>query len=106
MKIALGAFLGLATLAVSAQTASSVPAAASPAPAERPRTAEPAVQNRVIEDDGVRIEELKVRGETRRIVVQSKVPGARAYEILPATTGRDPAQDRSAGQRVWHLFSF
>lgn len=103
MKIALGALLGLAVTAALAQPAAPAPAASS---APSTRSAEPAVQRKVIEDDGVRIEELKVRGETRRVVVQSKVPGARPYEILPAQVGRDPAQDRSAGQRVWHLFSF
>ena len=58
-------------------------------------------------DDGVRIEELRVRGETQRIVVRSKVGGARAYEILPAGGGRDLSQDKRAiGQRVWSVLSF
>lgn len=68
---------------------------------------EPQVQRQVLEDDGVRIEELRVRGLNRSIVVQPKTAGAPAYEILPAEPGRDSAQDRrSAGQRVWRLFSF
>ena len=72
-----------------------------------PRGGEPAVERHVAEDDGVRIEELRVRGETQRIVVQSKVPGARRYEILPAPAGRDLSQDkRAAGQRVWSLLRF
>jgi hypothetical protein len=68
---------------------------------------EPAVQRSVQEDDNVRIEELRVRGVNVRIVVQPKAASAPAYEILPADPGRDAAQDRrSAGQRVWRLFSF
>jgi hypothetical protein len=68
---------------------------------------EPVVRQQVLEDDGVRIEELRVRGQTQRLVVQSKSPGVAAYEIVPAEPGRDSAQDRRAGgQRVWRLFSF
>jgi hypothetical protein len=68
---------------------------------------EPAVQRSVQEDDGVRIEELRVRGVNQRLVVQPKAASAPAYEIVPADPGRDAAQDRrSAGQRVWRLFSF
>ncbi len=78
------------------------PAAAAP---------EPSVQRTTVEDDNVRIDELRVRGVTQRIVVRPKA-GAKGdalpeYEILPAEPGRDSAQDRrAAGQRVWRLFSF
>ena len=72
--------------------------------------AEPKVQRIVVEDDNVRIEELRVRGQSQRIVVQSKVAGAPPYEIRPADPGRDPSQPlqdrRSAGQSVWHVLSF
>ena len=72
-----------------------------------PRGGEPAVERKVTEDDGVRIEELRVRGETQRIVVRSKLGGARPYEILPAGGGRDLSQDKRAiGQRVWSVLSF
>jgi hypothetical protein len=68
---------------------------------------EPAVQRQVLEDDGVRIEELRVRGVNQRLVVRPKAASAPAYEILPAEPGKDAAQDRrAAGQRVWRLFSF
>ncbi len=77
-----------------------LPAAVAAAP-------EPAVQRQVLEDDGVRIEELRVRGVNQRLVVQPKAASAPAYEILPAEPGKDAAQDRrAAGQRVWRLFSF
>ena len=72
-----------------------------------PRGGEPAVERKVTEDDGVRIEELRVRGQTQRIVVQSKLGNARAYEIVPANGGRDLSQDkRIIGQRVWSVLSF
>jgi len=82
---------------------------ASPAVAQQPmqRGGEPAVERKVLEDDGVRIEELRVRGHTQRIVVRSKVGNARAYEIVPSGAGRDLSQDKgSSGQRVWHVLSF
>ena len=69
---------------------------------------EPAVQHTVVEDDRVRIEELRVRGQNQRITVQPK-KGGRAYEVLPADGSRDMSSDAArgaAGQRVWHLFSF
>lgn len=71
------------------------------------RGGEPVVQRVVTEDDGVRIEELRVRGQVQRIVVQSKLGNARPYEILPAGQGRDLSQDKRAiGQRVWSVLSF
>ena len=70
------------------------------------RGGEPRVQRLVAEDDHVRIEELRVRGQTERIVVRLK-DGGRAYEILPANGGRDLSQDKRAiGQRVWSVLSF
>lgn len=72
-----------------------------------PRGGEPRVERTVTEDDGVRIEELRVRGQTRHIIVRSKMAGARPYEILPAEGGRDLSQDKRAiGQRVWSVLSF
>ena len=70
------------------------------------RGGEPAVERKVSEDDQVRIEELRVRGQTQSIVVHSKL-GARVYEVLPAQGGRDLSQDKRAiGQRVWSVLSF
>ena len=81
--------------------------AALAAAAEAP---EPAVQRQVSEDDNVRVEELRVRGLTQRIVVRNKaLKGSRGeeYEIVPGTPARDPSQPGSGtGQRVWQLFSF
>jgi hypothetical protein len=73
----------------------------------KPKGGEPAVQHIVVEDEGVRIEELRVRGQTQRITVHSKVGNARPYEIVPPTGARDPSQQGNlAGQRLWHMFSF
>jgi hypothetical protein len=71
---------------------------------------EPKVQRIVVEDEAVRIEELRVRGQTQRIVVKPK--NAAEYEIVPAAGGRDPSQNRAGqqagagGQRVWNLLKF
>ncbi len=61
----------------------------------------------VIEDEGARIEETRLRGAAQRITVQSKVGQVPAYEIIVAPEGRDLSQDRGAtGRRAWSLFSF
>jgi hypothetical protein len=70
---------------------------------------EPKVERIVVADEQVRIEELRVRGLTQRVVV--KLKGGGEYEVVPTPGGRDPSQGRlgsqgAAGQRVWHLFSF
>ncbi len=70
---------------------------------------EPKVQHTVIEDDSVRIEELRVRGLSTRLVVKPK--HAAEYEVVPTPGGRDPSHGRggsqgAAGQRVWNLFKF
>jgi hypothetical protein len=82
------------------------PALAEDNPAQG-KTPEPAVQRIVNEDDNVRIEELRVRGQTQSIVVKSKVPGVEPYEVVPGSGARDPSQASGAtGQRVWHVFGF
>jgi hypothetical protein len=71
---------------------------------------EPKVQRIVLEDEAVRIEELRVRGQTQRIVVKPK--HAAEYEIVAPTGGRDPSQNRAngqpgaGGQRVWNVLKF
>lgn len=71
------------------------------------RGGEPVVQRIVNEDESVRIEELRVRGQTRRIVVRSKLPGVPAYEVGTAADGRDVTQDRrSEGRSLWQVFAF
>ena len=70
---------------------------------------EPHVQRTVVEDDSVRIEELRVRGLNTSLVVKPK--NAAEYEIVPMPGGRDPSIGRgssqgAAGQRVWNIFKF
>jgi hypothetical protein len=89
----------------------SIPAAlAAVATAPASSAAHPAsgeLKHTVIEDKGVRIEETRLRGQAQRIVVQSKVGGAKPYEIVVGAGGRDPSQDRGAtGQSTWSLFSY
>ena len=64
-----------------------------------------------IEDNGARIDELRVGGQTQSITVQPKanVPG---YEFQPTDLARSrPADNRDglsspSSQRVWNLFHF
>ena len=77
--------------------------------AEPERSTEPHVQQTVLQDESVRIEELRVRGLNTSLVVKPK--HAAQYEVVPAPGGRDPSQGRSgsqgaAGQRVWNVFKF
>jgi hypothetical protein len=67
---------------------------------------EPQVLQQVTEDDQVRIEELRVRGQTKKLTVQPKIKGMGAYEIAPPEPGRAPADDPKAGQRVWLSITF
>jgi len=93
----------LAVLPPAVQAADPVPV---PAVGANDRS-EPAVQRIVTEDDNVRIEELRVRGETQNITVHSKMRGAKPYQIVPATGARDPSQaGNTTGQRVWNVLAF
>lgn len=79
--------------------------------AARPEAGEPKVQRIVIEDDGVRIEELRVRGQTQRIVVAPKRGAGVPYEIITGDGSRDLSfgantSRGAAGQRVWNVLAF
>ena len=60
------------------------------------------VEHLVSEDSQVRIEETRVRGVTRKIVVHSKITGD-SYEIQPRDPSLAPEHDKGAGMRT---FSF
>jgi hypothetical protein len=70
---------------------------------------EPVVQHTLAEDDAVKIDELRVRGQVQRLQVTPKTAGAPAYDIVPdnrqSATTASGARD-ATGQRVWTLFSF
>lgn len=74
-----------------------------------PARGEPAIKRTVIEDDGARIDELKVRGRSERITVTPK--HGPAYEIIPPNSGPDISQgargsNGAVGKRVWPVLSF
>lgn len=90
-------------LSLAASANPETPAAAASATGGHP---EPQVLKEVAEDDAVRIEETRVRGQTRRLTVQPKIKGLGSYEIVPPEPGRDPAQDPKAGKRVLFTIGF
>ena len=57
----------------------------------------------MVEDSQVKIEETRVRGVTKKIVVHSKIPGMGSYEIQPKDPSLAPENDHAAGMRT---FSF
>lgn len=95
-------FLALACVGPVLAATDDVPAAE---PAAR-RAPEPQVLEQVTEDDNVRIEELRVRGQTKRLVVKPKIKGLDGYEIAAPEPGRAPTDDPKAGQRVWWSLKF
>ena len=90
-----------------------LPCAAQPAP-KAVAPGEPEVQRTVIEDTGVRIEELRVRGQVQRITVSPKFGGKAQYEIITGggateipggiNAGRGVAG--TAGKSAWNLLVF
>jgi len=98
---------GLALWGAAALAWAQAPSVAPPAVAASAAGADVGAKLTVIEDDGVRIEETRLQGQAKRIVVQSKVGDARPYEIIVGPGGRDPSKDRGAvGQSAWSLFDF
>ena len=86
-------------VAANATYAASAASAAERQPARAEKT--------VIEDDKVRIEESRLRGQTQRITVHSKIPGAKPYEITVAPGGKDTSQDKgTVGKPAWSIFAF
>jgi hypothetical protein len=86
-------------------------AAAADPPATEVRGGEPNVKRSVIEDDGSRIEELRVRGQARSVVITTKGPLASSYEINVGDPSREmdaTADTRrgAAGHSMWRVFSF
>jgi hypothetical protein len=67
---------------------------------------EPVVQRGVIEDEGARIEELRVRGQVQRIRVTPKGGGAVGYEIMPGDGSGSEASRSTSGKRVWNVLQF
>jgi hypothetical protein len=59
------------------------------------------VEHLVVEDSQVKIEETRVRGVTKKIVVHSKIPGMGSYELQPKDPGVAPENDHGAGMRTF-----
>ena len=92
--------------AVQRAAESAAPQQAASAPGAS-RSPEPKVQRTRSEDNGVRVDELRVRGLNRKVVVQPKIASAPAYEIGTDDDARDLSQDRrNEGRSFWRLFSF
>ncbi len=96
------------TTAVAQNVAIAQPSTVTDSP---PVVGEPVVQRTVIEDEGSRISELRVRGQTQRITVQPKVGGLRAYEIVTHDGSRGVSDNQGSasgaiGQRVWRVLTF
>jgi hypothetical protein len=104
-RLAVTAFACLCASALSL-AATATPEAPAVAASATGSPAEPQVLKEVAEDEHVRIEELRVRGQTKRLTVQPKIKGMSAYEIVPPEPGRDPAQDPKAGKRVLFTIGF
>ena len=84
---------------------------AAPAPAPATEPGEPNVKRTVIEDEGSRIDELRVRGQVQQVVVTPKVGLTKSYEIIVSRSGRDPVDGTggatsAAGKRVWSVLKF
>jgi hypothetical protein len=109
--------LALALLVVWApcwsQTAPAAPAALPPAAetAALPERGEPNVKHTVIEDNGSKIDELRVRGQVQHVVVTPKVGPKKSYEIIVGRSGRAAVDgtggaDSAVGKRVWNVLAF
>jgi hypothetical protein len=92
---------------VQGAASASVPATP-PAPAADGPAREPLAAWHIAEDEHVRVQELRVRGESRHITVHPKLPGTRPYEIAPASGALDPSQRgrRAPGTSQWRLLDF
>jgi hypothetical protein len=106
MLLALG---GASVFAQAAPAAdATAPAAGASAPllvetAPATKTKDAKIEHLVTEDSQVRIEETRVRGVTKKIVVHSKIPGMGSYEIQPKDPSVDPENDHGAGMRLFNF---
>jgi hypothetical protein len=107
--LVLAALLGLAGASAFAQTAPAATPPADPATGELVETApatkakDAKIEHLVTEDSQVRIEETRVRGVTKKIVVHSKIPGMGSYEIQPRDPSIAPENDHGAGMRLFNF---
>ena len=75
------------------------------------RGGEPNVKHTVIEDNGSRIDELRVRGQTQRITVTPKIGPTKSYEIITGDAAHELPEGtggarNATGKRVWNVLDF
>jgi len=118
-SLCFAALLALAGTSAFAQHGPAAAPAKAPAPAAPASAVDPAtgelvetaaapskdakIEHLVTEDSQVRIEETRVRGVTKKIVVHSKIPGMGSYEIQPKDPGVAPENDHGAGMRTFNF---
>ena len=72
---------------------------------------EPRIEHLVQEDRNARVDELRVRGEVKKVTVHSKIAPVPDYEILVGDASREPVAGPNGlhgviGQRVWQVAEF
>ncbi len=87
------------------------PAWAQTAPAATAERGEPNVKHTIIEDNGSKIDELRVRGQVTNVVVTPKVGTLKSYEIIVGRNGREAVDGTggatsAVGKRVWNVLAF
>ena len=104
--------VSLAASSVLAQDLSAPPVQAAPdasetrgAPTDRSNQRTERIR---IEDEGSRVDELRVGGQTRSITVTPKVSEMPAYEVQPTEGVRNRSRSSSdtTGPRVWNMLKF
>jgi len=104
----------LLSLAASPLLAQTPPAASAEASEATESRATPAdrtnqrVERIRVEDEGSRVDELRVGGQTRSITVTPKVSDLPAYEVQPTEGVRNRSRSSSdtTGPRVWNIRQF
>lgn len=108
--------LALATSPALAQNTSQTPAQATPDNREqlsnteqKPDRLNQRVERIRIEDQGSRVDEVRVGGQTQSITVQPKVGNMPEYEVQPSDGVRNRPRngaETDTGSRVWNLKKF
>ena len=107
MSATLKTLLSLTVLASGAALAQ----APAPAPSPAKNPPEQRIEQIRTEDQGARIDELRVGGQTQSITVTPKASSMPGYEIQPTEgTRARPTQregaESSSGPRVWNVLKF
>lgn len=75
----------------------------------KPSRPDPRIEHIRVEDEGSRIDELRVGGQTQSITVQPKVGNMPEYEVQPSDGVRNRPRngaETDTGSRVWNLKKF